>query len=182
MLSIADNPPALTPDVRSLTELNGEWWIAHTKAKHERQLVRHLLGCGVGYYLPLLERVSISSGKKRWSMTPMFPGYVFFCGDVEAKYAAFSSGCLCQVIDVKEQGRLVGELREIERAIAGHATLELYRFAAVGRRCRVTGGPLAGVEGVVVRWAPRSRLVLQVSMLGHGASLEIEADLLEPVE
>ncbi len=182
MLAIAENPPQLSPGVQSLAELRGQWWIAHTKAKMERMLVRHLAMHDVGYYLPLLERVTISSGKKRRSLAPMFSSYVFFCGDVEARYKAISSNYLCQVIDVAAQDRLVEELVGIERAINGDAQLELYPFAVEGSRCRVKAGPFRGLEGVVVQRRGSVRLVLQVTMLHSGVALEIDIDLLEPIE
>ncbi len=181
MLAVSQNPPSLSPGVRSLSELEGKWWIAHTKAKMERPLVRHLLRQEVGYFLPLLERVTISSGKKRRSMAPMFTGYVFFCGDDEARYEALVSDCTCTIIEVREQQRLIGELQAIETAIAGKVEMNLYPFAVAGQRCRVTAGPFEGLEGIVVHWAGRCRLVLAVTMLGRGACLEIDADLLEPV-
>jgi transcriptional antiterminator RfaH len=180
MLSVAENPPQLSPGVRSLTELSGTWWIAHTKAKMERPLVRYLYRHDVGYFLPLLERTTISSGKKRRSLTPMFSGYVFFCGDEQARYQALASNYLCQVIPVREQKELVGELSAIESALAGKAEMNLHPFAVVGNRCRVKAGPFQGLEGIVEKKAGRCRLVLQVTMLGRGASLEIDSDLLEP--
>jgi hypothetical protein len=42
---------------------------------------------------------------------------------------------------------------------------------------------MAGTEGIVVqRNAKSSRLVLFVQMLGQGAAVEIDTDLLEPAE
>jgi hypothetical protein len=38
------------------------------------------------------------------------------------------------------------------------------------------------MEGTVVRWDGRTRLVLEVGLLGRGAAMEIDADLLEPAE
>jgi transcription antitermination factor NusG len=60
--------------------------------------------------------------------------------------------------------------------------MDPYPFAAVGRRCRVTAGPLEGMEGIVVRRDKLARLVLEVSILGQGASVEIDADLLEALD
>jgi transcription antitermination factor NusG len=182
VLAIADNPPQLSPGVDSIADLRGRWFIAHTRAKMERMLVRHLAQHDVGYYLPLLERVTISSGKKRRSLAPMFNSYVFFCGDVEARYAAISSNYLCQIIEVVRQEHLVSELLGIEKAIKGGAKLDLYPFAVEGRRCRVIAGPFKGLEGVVVHRTGTIRLVLQVTMLQSGVALEIDIDLLEPVE
>ena len=33
MLKLSENPAILTPEVHSLAELSGTWWVAHTKAR-----------------------------------------------------------------------------------------------------------------------------------------------------
>jgi transcription antitermination factor NusG len=46
----------------------------------------------------------------------------------------------------------------------------------------VRSGPLAGLEGRVDRRKNPTRFVIQVSILGQGAAVEIDAELLEPVD
>ena len=86
-----------------------------------------------------------------------------------------ATGRLCQVLRVVDQARLVGELTALQRALDGQAPLDPYPHAAVGRRCRVTAGPFRGLEGTVVRWDGRTRIVLEVGILGRGAAMEIDA-------
>jgi hypothetical protein len=62
----------------------------------------------------------------------------------------------------------------------GGVALAPYPSVPVGQRCRVTGGPLQDLEGIVVAHAATARLVLQVRMLGQGALVEIDAGLIEP--
>ena len=81
-----------------------------------------------------------------------------------------------------QQEHLKNELLGIEKAINGHAKMDLYPFAVQGRRCRVTAGPFQGLEGVVVHRTGAVRLILQVTMLHSGVALEIDIDLLEPIE
>ena len=33
MLRLSDNPAILTPEVQSVIELSGTWWVTHTKAR-----------------------------------------------------------------------------------------------------------------------------------------------------
>jgi len=33
MLKLSENPVILTPEVQSVAELSGTWWVAHTKAR-----------------------------------------------------------------------------------------------------------------------------------------------------
>jgi len=172
----------LPPSVASVADLTGPWWVAHTKSRFEKALVQDLARQRIGYYLPMAERVKISGGRKRRVMLPLFTSYVFFCGDAEARQAALATNRVCQVIPVANRGAFVAELVQIARVLATDGQLDLYPFATVGRRCRVTAGPLLGVVGTVVQRDRRARFVLGVSILGQGAMLEIDADLLEPVD
>ena len=80
-----------------------------------------------------------------------------------------------------QQTILLAELRSLSLVLQQKAVLDLYPFAAVGRRCRVRGGPFEGAEGTVISCdRGKARFILQISILGQGASLEIDGDLLEP--
>jgi hypothetical protein len=182
MLRFDENPPMRTPTATSVAEMSGNWWVAHTKARFEKALAFDLTVKGIGYFLPMVERIKMSGGRKRRLLLPLFPSYLFFCGDADSRYAALATNRLCQAIAVTDREKFVDELTGLERALASHAHLDLYPFAAVGRRCRVRIGPLQGIIGTVIRRDNETRLVLQVSMLGQGASLEIDTDLLEPAE
>ena len=182
MLKMSDNPPMLPPGAQVLADLGGRWWVAHTKSRAEKAFAWDLHRRGIGYYLPMVERVGVSGGKKRRVLAPLFPSYVFLCGNEEDRYEAMTTDHLCQTIGVVDQDGLVGELMHIHKALTGHAELDLYPYATVGRRCRVTAGPFRGVEGCVIQRRQLARLLLQVSILGQGASMEIDADLLEPVD
>ncbi|MGB2821565.1 MAG: transcription termination/antitermination NusG family protein [Phycisphaerae bacterium] len=181
MLKLDENPPIVLPGIETLADLTGRWWVGHTKSRFEKAFAWDLLQRGIGYFLPLIERVRMSGGRKRHVMAPLFPGYVFFCGSRENRYEAMTTNRLCQTLTVHDQETLVRELVLIEKALAGKAELDPYPFAAIGQRCRITAGPFRGLEGVVVQRNCLARLVLEVSMLGQGAALEIDAGLLEAV-
>ncbi len=182
MLKVSDNPSILAPWAESVAELSGQWWVAHTKARFEKAFAWDLAQRHIGYFLPLVERVTVSGGRKRRVMATLFPSYVFFCGTPEERHAALTTNRLCQTIPVVDQKQLVAELAALETALRGNAPLDSYPFAAVGRRCRITAGPFLGLEGTVVERSRPARIVLEVGILGQGASMEIDAGLLEPVD
>ncbi len=182
MLKLSENPPMVPPSVRTVSDLQGRWWVAHTYPRAEKVFAFGMLSRGIGYFLPLIERIRVWGGRKRQVLTPLFPSYVFFCGTDQDRYEAMTTNRVVQAIEVFDQAALLAELGFIEQALAGKAVLDPYPFAAVGRRCRVTAGPLEGMEGVVVQRDKVARLVLEVSILGQGASVEIDADLLEAVD
>jgi transcriptional antiterminator RfaH len=182
MLSFSDNPPALLPGMSDISDAAGPWWVGHTRARFEKAFAADLLAESIAYFLPMRERLFVSGGRRRRGLVPLFPSYVFFSGDADARYRAVATGRLCQVIRVADQARLVGELTGLRRALDGRAPLEVYPHAVVGRRCRVTAGPFRGLEGKVVRCDGRTRIVLEVGILGRGAAMEIDASLLEPAD
>lgn len=183
MLAFSDNPPVRSPLLELREGIEHSWWIAHTLSRCEKAFAWDLIKRDVPYFLPMVERVTFSGGRKRRGMAPLFASYVFVAGNEEAHYRAMTTNRLCQLIKVTDHASLTRELLSIDLALTNKISLDPYPFAAVGRRCRITGGPLRGVEGVVVQRGEGSyRLVLEVKMLGQGASVEIEVDLLEPAD
>ncbi len=181
MLKASENPPVVSPSVESLTNLRGRWWVAHTKARCEKAFAWDLKRRGIGYFLPMVERVRVSGGRKRRAVLPLFPSYVFLCGTQTDRYAAMTTNRLCATLEVSDQVRLISELSAIEKVLAGKAEIDLYPFAAEGQRCRVIAGPFEDIEGIVIHRNKNARFVLEISMLGRGAVLEIAGDLLAPV-
>lgn len=181
MLRLEDNPPVLAPWAGALADLRGRWWVAHTKARNEKAFAWDLHDRGIGYFLPLYERVYVSGGRRRRVLLPLFTSYVFFCGDEEDRYTAFTTNRICQAIPVKEQPLFVRELAAVHQALNHRRDLQPYPTIARGRVCRVVSGPFKGLEGPVVYVGKKAKIFLQVSVIAQGALLEVDARLLEPV-
>ena len=158
------------------------WMVLHTRARQEKAVARHLAAAGVKHDLPLVERITVTRGRKHRAEIPLFTGYVFLKGEKQDAYDAISTKRVASFIEVRDEARLEEELRQIHEAIASGLPIEEFTQIAVGQRARVTKGPLLGTEGVVIEEARRTRLVLHVEILGQGASVEIERDLLELIE
>ena len=179
---MSENPPMFPPGISSITGITGQWRVAHTKARCEKAFAWDLLRRKIDFFLPLIERTRIYRGRKRKVLIPLFPSYVFFCGSDEDRYKALLTDHLCQTLEVSDQKHFIEELQAIELAILNKASLEIYPQPAIGQRYRITAGALKGLEGVVIQKSKRTRLVLEVKLLGQGAVMEIDSELLEPVE
>jgi transcription antitermination factor NusG len=183
MLSLSENPSILTPEVRSLTELCGTWWIAYTRPRFEKAFARDLCSLGIGYFLPMYEKSIFSGGRYRRLMSPLFASYVFFCGTEQDRHMAMRTNRLCYTVDVADQERLKEELAGIETALLSKAVVDAYPRLPIGSRCRIVSGPMKNIEGVVVeKKCAKARVVIEVTILTQGALVEIDADLLEPLE
>jgi transcription antitermination factor NusG len=182
MLRLSENPPVRPPNLASVASLAGDWWVAHTKARFEKAFAWDLLEQNIPYLLPMVPKLTVWKGRRRQSLAPLFPSYVFFCGGADERYRALNTHRICQVIPVSHRQQFVDELTALEKALDAGAPLQFYPFAAVGKRCRVVRGPLKGLEGVVAQASGMTHLVLQVSILGQAASLRTSVNMLEAAD
>mgnify|MGYP001349147383 CR=1 FL=1 len=182
MLRLEDNPPILFPINEDIADICGQWWVARTKSRNEKAFAQTLLQWKIAYFLPLTEKVTKRRGRAFKSLLPLFGGYVFFCGLSQTKTQALTTQRIAQVIDVVDQKGLVRDLTKIHRALTSGAKLDPHPNLQEGTRCRVLAGPLEGTEGILLRKKNQTRLLLRVDILGQSAALDLDSDLLEPLE
>lgn len=156
--------------------------MAHTKSRNEKALAHDLAGKHVSYFLPMIWKVRRIRGRTIRSLLPLFGGYLFFCGEERQRIEVLRTNRVANLIEVRDQYRLVQELSQIEQALAAGADLTPHDYIKVGERVRVIGGALAGLIGIVVKTKNAMRLVLQIDMLGQAASVEIDADMIEAID
>ncbi len=182
MLKASDNPPTMWPETESIADFVGEWWVAHTKSRNEKALAHDLRRRDVSYVLPMSWKVRRKSRRTTRSLLPLFAGYLFCCGRENDRLELLRTDRVANVIEVTDQETFVKELLQIEQALRAGAPLIPHKYVKTGKKCRVTAGPLLGLEGVVVQTRGAMRLVLQVDMLGQAASVEIDLDIIETLD
>ena len=196
MLKESENPPLFWPEVESVGDFTGQWWVAHTKSRNEKALAHDLINREISYFLPMSWRVRRIRKRTVRSLLPLFSGYLFFCGDDNERVELLRTNRVANVITVRDQERLLNELLQIEQALQSGAPLAPHKYIKTGQQCRVIAGPLTDLQGVVVKasrykttrpeGAAKSqstiRLVLQIDMLGQAASVEIDADMIEVID
>jgi transcription antitermination factor NusG len=196
LLKENENPPILWPEVESVRDFTGQWWVAHTKSRNEKALAQDLIHRDISYFLPMSWRVRRIRKRTVRSLLPLFNGYLFFCGDDNQRTELFRTNRVANVITVKDQEKLLSELLQIEQALQSGAPLSPHKYIKAGQRCRVIAGPLTDLQGVVVKAGRHKttrseggvklqntiRLVLQIDILGQAASVEIDADMTEIID
>ena len=182
MLNASENPPIIWPEEHSVIDFNGKWWVAHTKSRNEKALAHDLINREINYFLPMSWKVRRKSRRTIKSLLPLFSGYVFFCGDENQRLEILRTDRVANLIEVKNQPQLVDELAQIERVLRTGEPITPHKYLKKGQKCRVIAGPLMGLQGIIVTLKGQTRLVLQVDMLGQAASVEIEIDMIEPIE
>ncbi len=160
----------------------GDWWVLHTRSRNEKRVADALRQRGVSCYLPLRKTKHAYAKSVARFEVPLFPCYVFLHGDPSACEAARRTNRVAHILPVQDQDQLTNELVQIDRALSSGSAISVFSHIQPGRRYRVAAGPLKDIEGVVIRQGRRFQVCLDVTMLGQSAAIEVDADLLLPMD
>jgi transcription antitermination factor NusG len=158
------------------------WYAAYTCSNHEKRVTAQLQERSVEHFLPLYESVRRWKDRRMRLELPLFPGYVF---------VRLLLSDRLKVLQVPGVARLVGfngmptalpddEIEALRRGLRG-VSAEPHPFLRVGRRVRVKSGPLASLEGIVVRKKNGMRFVISLDLIMRSVAVEIDTLELEPV-
>ena len=131
------------------------------------------------HYLPLVTSVRrYSSGTKRFTK-PLFPGYVFAKVPAELKARIYQQELLARASPVEDVARFLAQLEDVRKIVASGVELSVIPLLGRGRRVRVVGGPLHGLEGEVDDPSNPLGVVISVDVLRQGLLLKVPAEQLQ---
>jgi transcription antitermination factor NusG len=159
---------------------SSRWYAAYTCSRHEKHVSRQLRERQIDCFLPVYSSVRRWKDRRKEVEFPLFPGYVFVhIGEAER----------LRVLQVSSVVHLVSfngrpaplqdhEIESLRNGIANGICPEPYPYLKVGRRVRVKYGPLAGIEGFLVRRKDKFRVVISIDLIMRSIAAEVQvADL-----
>lgn len=179
--TLAENwrPPRLC-----LAEKAGVSWLAvYTSSRHEKRVAKQLSLREIENFLPLIEKQHHWSKRSTVSLElPLFPNYLFVRIAPPQRIAVLN---VPGVLGIVGRGPIPSSLpdAEIDRLRQGIklGKLEPHPYPATGERVRIKAGPMAGMEGVLLRKKNELRLVLTLDLIQRSVAVEIDAHDVEPV-
>lgn len=147
------------------------WYAIYSRSRAEKAIARHLFVHGVTFYLPMEQKVWRANGRKRTAHMPLFPGYLFLCGDKGDCVRAMESNQVSAVLPVLDSELLFRELAQVERVLGGEVTVFPETGLGVGDDVVVLDGPFRGFAGRVIDRADGRRFVVRVTFLNRGVSV-----------
>ena len=166
---------------REKADEDQKWWAIYTLARQEKSLARDLYSFGVSYFLPLVESTKVYRRNRVTRHLPLFPGYLFLNGSEEDRVRSLTTNRVSRILEASEPRQMLADLSQIYRLIQAGVPLTAENRLAAGDRVRIKTGPLAGVEGVVIRRRTETRLLVSVHFLQQGASVAVDDFMLEPI-
>ncbi len=157
------------------------WWAIYTRSRQDKALARDLFANEIPFYFPQVARERLVRRRRVRTLDPVFPGYVFLFGTPEERVDSLKTNRISRILPVPDQDELFRDLRQLAELIAIGAPLTVEQRLCPGRQARIHNGPLAGLEGTIMKRRGTDRLLIAVNFLQQGVSIEINDFLVEPV-
>jgi transcriptional antiterminator NusG len=166
---------------------DAQWSVVWTHSNSERLVEDQLKGKGFEIFLPMMKSWSRRRGAQTSIAQPMFPGYVFVRHAIDK----------CRYVEMlKARGvvRVLGdrwdcpasvpddEIAAIRQVVAAGVPVLPHQFLTEGQRVRISDGPLAGLEGILIATKPqKGLLVVSVDLLQRSVAVEVESTQVQPL-
>jgi transcription antitermination factor NusG len=161
------------------------WRVLWTHSNCEALVHDQLAKKGFELFLPTVEAWCRRGGVRRLARLPLFRGYLFLRHAMDK--AAYVEVCkargLVRVLGERwDQLAVVpdAEIVAIQRLVGSGLPMLPHPYLREGQRVRITRGPLADVEGILVRMNPKKGLlVVSVNLLRRSVAVQLDCTALE---
>lgn len=158
------------------------WFAAYTNSHHEKCVASQFAEREIESFLPLY--ATRHRWRNRCEMNlelPLFPNYVFVRINPRERVRVLE---VPGVVSLVGFGRTLAPLPDFEiealRSALGQRKIEPHPYLVIGERVRIKCGPMAGMEGVLMRKKNNFRVVLALDVIMRSVAVEVDADDLEP--
>ncbi len=161
------------------------WYAIHTRAHHEKSVTAQLERTGVTTFLPLIRQTHRWSDRQKTIQCVLFDCYTFVCLDsyLQNHLQILKTPGVFGFVGIRGVGLPIPdkEIEDIRTLIANDIPCTPYPFLRTGRRVRIRGGCMDGLEGVLVAKNSDQSLVVSVEMIQRSLAVRIEGYDVEPV-
>ena len=152
------------------------WLVCHTRPRCEKKFAALLAAEKFEHYLPLIPSVRKYAQQTKRFTKPLFPGYVFAQVPPEKKARIYQQDLLARAIIVENEKAFLQQLDDVKKIVASGLELSVMPLLTKGRRVRIVGGPLHGLEGFVDDPSKPQGIVISVDVLQQGLLVKMPAE------
>jgi len=156
-----------------------QWFALAVKPRFDKSVAQALEMKGYETLLPLYKKHHKYGTRSKYSELPLFPGYVCCRFDVQSRLPILTTPGVIQVLGAGNMPMPLSdvEVNSLQTALKTQHPVVPYPFVDAGQRVRINSGALAGVEGIVISFTQRLRLLLSITLLQRSVLLELDRDL-----
>jgi transcription termination/antitermination protein NusG len=153
------------------------WFAVWTRARHEASVASQLDRKGIESFLPTLPRWSRWKDRKKRIDWPLFPGYCFVRIDPRNSLAVLKCSGVVSLVSCQGQPMPIPdvEIESVRTLVSSDLQYDPCPLLNEGDKVEIAFGPLRGVVGRLARKGSKARLIISVTLIGQGVSVEVDA-------
>jgi len=153
------------------------WYAVYTTARHEKRVAAQIEEKRVCTFLPLLRQIHRWSDRRSTVDVPMFSCYAFvrIAQTIEERLKVLRTPGVLGFVGNERQGTPIPDeqIECLRTAIKEKIPCFPHTFISAGRRVRIRGGSLDGIEGILVRNGGDQSLVVSVELLHRSVAIRV---------
>jgi transcription elongation factor/antiterminator RfaH len=159
------------------------WYALTVKPQHERSAERALAFQRLEAFLPCYRSRRHWSDRVKEIELPLFPGYLFCRFEPDERLRVLTSPGVVDIVGFGGRPAPVHpeEISALRRLAASDMRLQPWPYLKAGQRVRIERGPLADLEGILVRSKDFWRVVVSVDLLRRSVAVEIDREAIAPL-
>jgi transcription antitermination factor NusG len=173
-----------SPEVAFRPEtLSAGWYAAYTNARHEKKVASQLQERRIEHFLPVYRSVRRWKDRRKELDLVLFPGYVFVHLALADRLRVLQLPGVVRFVSFNGQpAPLPGaEIEALRNGLAQGVRAEHHPYLTVGRRVKVTHGPMAGAQGILLRTKNNCRIVISIDAIMRSIAVEINEEDVTPL-
>lgn len=161
------------------------WYALQTRSRHEKRIQGNLQEKGIQAYLPLSEKHHQWSDRRKLVDEPLFPGYVFvkIAPDAQSRVPVLRTTGVIGFLGVRGVGIPIpeSEISAIRTLLQENVEVRSHPYLELGKRVRICGGSLDGLEGILTGMEGTRGLVVSVQVIQKSVEMRISGYTIVPV-
>ncbi len=153
------------------------WYAVRTKPRHEKAVAGELKEKGITVFLPLVSTIHQWSDRRQTVQLPLFASYAFvqIAPDQSARTAVLMSGGIRGFVGVRGHPVPIPaqQIMAIETVLRQRIPFTSIPYVDIGKKVRVRGGSLDGIEGIVLAINGDQSLVVSVEGVYKSLALRL---------
>jgi transcription antitermination factor NusG len=170
------------PLVREGMSAGLNWYALYTCPRHERCVAQQIEQRRISCFLPLYRSLRRWKDRRKELELALFPGYVFVQLALEDRLRVLQLPSAVRLVSFNGQPAALpdSEIEQLRERLSRGGCVEPHPYLRVGRRVRVRGGPMQGLEGIIVRRKDRCRIVFSLDLIMRSMAVEVDESDVEP--
>jgi transcription termination/antitermination protein NusG len=177
--------PAVSIDPAATEDQCLRWHVLWTRSNFEQLVHDQLVAKGFEVFLPTIDAWARRGRDRVLRCVPLFRGYLFV-------HHAIDKASYLEVCKARGLVRMLGErwdrleivpdteIEAIQTVLRARLPVLPFPYLREGQRVRITSGPMADVEGILVRCNPnKGLLVISINLLRRSVAVQVDCTLVE---